>query len=71
MQRGPIRHEIDRHEINSGPELRLRIVRRETSFDPAVLPTDAVLTIKNDPFFARVPHSMVETTVMSPKGWPK
>ncbi len=41
MQCGPIRHEIDRQATSSGPELRLRIVRRETSFDPAVLPTDA------------------------------
>ncbi len=41
MQCGPIRHEIDRHATSSGPELRLRIVRRQTSFDPAVLPTEA------------------------------
>jgi superfamily II DNA or RNA helicase len=40
MQCGPIRHEVDRHATSSGPELTLRIVRRETSFDPAVLPTD-------------------------------
>jgi superfamily II DNA or RNA helicase len=37
MQCGPIRHEINRHAT----QLRLRIVRRETSFDTALLPTDA------------------------------
>jgi len=41
MQCGPIRHEMSRHATSAGAELRLRIVRRETSFDPAVLPTDA------------------------------
>ncbi len=41
MQCGPIRHEIDRHATEPGAQLSLRIVRRETSFDPAVLPTDA------------------------------
>lgn len=41
MQCGPIRHEIDRRTVRAGEELRLRVVRRETSFDPAVLPTDA------------------------------
>jgi superfamily II DNA or RNA helicase len=37
MQCGPIRHKIDR----TGEDLHLRIVRRETTFDPGVLPTDA------------------------------
>jgi superfamily II DNA or RNA helicase len=41
MQCGAIRHEINRHATQPGAQLRLRIVRRETSFDPAVLPTDA------------------------------
>ena len=41
MQCGPIRHEIDRRAVRGGEELRLRVVRRETTFDPAVLPTDA------------------------------
>jgi len=41
MQCGPIRHEIDRHTTRSGEKLSLRIVRRETTFDPVVLPTDA------------------------------
>ena len=41
MQCGPIRHEIGRHATQPGAELSLRIVRRETSFDPAMLPTDA------------------------------
>ena len=41
MQCGPIRHEIDRHTTRSGAQLSLRIVRRETAFDPAVLPSDA------------------------------
>ncbi len=41
MQCGPIRHEINRHAARSGAQLNLRIVRRETAFDPAVLPTDA------------------------------
>jgi superfamily II DNA or RNA helicase len=41
MQCGPIRHEIDRHTTRSGAKLSLRIVRRETTFDPAVLPTEA------------------------------
>ncbi len=41
MQCGPIRHEIDRHTARSGAQLSLRIVRRDTTFDPAVLPTDA------------------------------
>jgi len=40
MQCGPIRHEIDRHTAHSGEALSLRIVRRETTFDPSVLPTD-------------------------------
>ena len=41
MQCGPIRHEIDRRAASAREELCLRIVRRETTFDPAVLPTDA------------------------------
>jgi superfamily II DNA or RNA helicase len=41
MQCGPIRHEIDRHTTRSGEKLSLRIVRRDTTFNPAVLPTDA------------------------------
>jgi len=41
MQCGPICHEIDPRTARSGEELSLRIVRRETTFDPAVLPTDA------------------------------
>ncbi len=41
MQCGPIRHEIERRTERAGEELRLCIVRRETTFDPAVLPTDA------------------------------
>jgi superfamily II DNA or RNA helicase len=41
MQCGPIRHEIDRHTTRSGAKLSLRIVRRDTTFNPAALPTDA------------------------------
>jgi superfamily II DNA or RNA helicase len=41
MQCGPIRHEIDRRAVRGGEELCLRVVRRETTFDPAALPTDA------------------------------
>lgn len=41
MRCGPIRHEIDGQAARSEEKLRLRIVRRDTTFDPAVLPTDA------------------------------
>ncbi len=41
MQCGPIRHEIGQHTARSEAQLSLRVVRRETTFDPAVLPTDA------------------------------
>jgi superfamily II DNA or RNA helicase len=41
MQCGPIRHEIHGQAARVGVELRRWIVRCETPFDPAVLPTDA------------------------------
>ena len=41
MQCGPVRHEVDRHTARSGAHLSLRVVRRETAFDPADLPADA------------------------------
>ena len=40
MQCGPVRHEIDRHAARLDEPLELRVVRRDTLFDPAVLPTD-------------------------------
>ena len=43
MQCGPVRHEIDRHAARSDEPLELRIVRRDTPFDPATLPTDAAI----------------------------
>lgn len=41
MQCGPIRHEIDRQTAASDEPLKLRVVRCDTPFDPATLPTDA------------------------------
>lgn len=44
MQCGPVRHTIARGSTGLAAEhalLRLRVVRRDTGFDPSVLPTDA------------------------------
>jgi superfamily II DNA or RNA helicase len=41
MQCGPVRHEIRGQAARPGEELSLRIVRRETTFAAAALPTDA------------------------------
>ena len=41
MQCGPVRHTADRHARHPDEQLKLHVVRRETPFDPAVLPTDA------------------------------
>lgn len=40
MQCGPVRHVIASQATSSTPALALRVVRRETSFDPAALPTE-------------------------------
>jgi superfamily II DNA or RNA helicase len=40
MQCGPVRHTIDRAPAGE-QALQLRVVRRDTGFDPSVLPTDA------------------------------
>ncbi len=41
MQCGPVRHRIEANATRAPEPIALRIVRRETSFDPAALPTDA------------------------------
>jgi superfamily II DNA or RNA helicase len=41
MQCGPIRHEVDATAVRQEHELELLVVRRETSFDPTVLPNEA------------------------------
>lgn len=41
MQCGPVRHTIDRRSNQAENALRLRVVRRDTSFKPSVLPTEA------------------------------
>ncbi len=41
MQCGPVRHMIDQGSTHAKRVLQLRVVRRDTCFDPAVLPTDA------------------------------
>ena len=41
MQCGPVRHTIEPDATRSAQPLALSVVRRETSFDPATLPTDA------------------------------
>lgn len=41
MQCGPVRHTIDQSSAHAAHSLKLRVVRRETSFDPTTLPTDA------------------------------
>lgn len=41
FQCGPIRHAIDHRSTDDGHGLELRVVRRDTCFDPSGLPTDA------------------------------
>jgi superfamily II DNA or RNA helicase len=41
MQCGPVRHTISPDATRSSQPLALRVVRRDTPFDPEVLPTDA------------------------------
>jgi superfamily II DNA or RNA helicase len=41
MQCGPVRHTIDQGSTHAERALQLRVVRRDTPFDPSVLPTDA------------------------------
>ena len=41
MQCGPIRHEVDAAAAQQQHDLELLVVRRETSFDPTVLPNEA------------------------------
>ena len=41
MQCGPVRHTIDPAATRSSQPLALRVVRRDTPFDPQTLPTDA------------------------------
>ncbi|MHB1836778.1 MAG: TOTE conflict system archaeo-eukaryotic primase domain-containing protein, partial [Solirubrobacteraceae bacterium] len=41
MQCGPVRHTIEPSARRSSQPLALRVIRRETSFDPQTLPTDA------------------------------
>ncbi len=41
MQCGPVRHTIEPSARRSSQPFALRVVRRETSFDPQTLPTDA------------------------------
>jgi superfamily II DNA or RNA helicase len=41
MQCGPIRHEVDAAAVRQHHDLDLLVVRRETSFDPALLPNEA------------------------------
>jgi superfamily II DNA or RNA helicase len=40
MQCGPVRHEIKEAGAHRGQSLELRVVRRDTPFDPSSLPTD-------------------------------
>ena len=40
MQRGPVRHAID---ASTDAALALRVIRRDTAFDPGVLPSDAAI----------------------------
>ncbi len=41
MQCGPVRHTIDQGSTQAEQALQQRVVRRDTCFDPSVLPTDA------------------------------
>ena len=41
MQCGPIRHEVDAAAVRQHHDLELLVVRRETRFDPALLPNEA------------------------------
>lgn len=41
MQCGPVRHTIDSKATPGRTSLELRVIRRDTAFDPSVLPTDA------------------------------
>jgi superfamily II DNA or RNA helicase len=41
MQRGPVRHRIEAGATRGSEPLALRVIRRETSFNPSALPTDA------------------------------
>lgn len=41
MQCGPVRHKVHAHAGSAAQPLALRVVRRDTSFDPSALPTDA------------------------------
>jgi superfamily II DNA or RNA helicase len=39
MQCGPVRHMISGPEVSAGEALERRVIRRDTSFDPSILPT--------------------------------
>lgn len=41
MQCGPVRHTIDTEATQGRTALELQVIRRDTAFDPSVLPTDA------------------------------
>ncbi len=41
MQCGPVRHMISRPIVGAGEALERRVIRRDTSFDPSVLPSQA------------------------------
>ncbi len=43
MQCGPVRHTVDCEPAASGAPLTLRVVRRDTPFQPSALPTDAAI----------------------------
>lgn len=43
MQCGPVRHRLESKATAGGEPLELCVIRRETSFDPNVLPTDAAI----------------------------
>src|SRR5271167_455699 len=41
MQCGPVRHMISGPKVRAGQTLKRRVIRRDTRFDPSVLPTQA------------------------------
>ncbi len=41
MQCGPVRHKISGPRVTAGKALGRRVIRRDTSFDPSILPTQA------------------------------
>ena len=43
MQCGPVRHRLEAKATSGGEPLALCVIRRETSFDPSALPTDATI----------------------------